>query len=216
VNFSAGHTSAWRSERAQWSLMNSVGFGMRDVANETEEFRDKRSEGIANYWLLRSGATYSRRLPWDFSASLIGVGQYAIDPVISNEQFSIAGADGVRGYLEAEQLGDVGARLSFELGLPQFAALDGQFKASSFLFYDFGRMSRLEPLRNRDVRSPDFGKLLEEPDRTLRSFGAALLLNWGEHFNGSLIWAYPLVDGSTDPGTRKGDSRIHFLVRSTW
>jgi hemolysin activation/secretion protein len=216
VNFSVGHTSAWRTERQQWSLMDSVGFGVRDLANDTEEFRDKRSEGNPNYWLLRSGATYAVRLPSDFSASLIGVGQYAIDPVISNEQFSIAGADGVRGYLEAEQLGDVGAKISFEFGLPQLTVLDGRFKVSSFLFYDYGRISHLEPLRNRDVRSADFGKLLEEPDRTLRSFGAALLLNWSEHFNGSLVWAYPLVDGSTDPGTHKGDSRIHFVVRSIW
>jgi hemolysin activation/secretion protein len=148
--------------------------------------------------------------------SLIGVGQYAVDPVISNEQFSIAGAEGVRGYLEAEQLGDVGVRTSFEFGLPPLTAFDGQLRAASFLFYDFGRVSHLEPLRNRDVRSPDFGLLLEEPDRTLRSFGAALLLNWSEHVSGSLIWAYPLVDGSNNPGTRAGDSRIHFVVRSTW
>jgi hemolysin activation/secretion protein len=209
INLSAGHTSAWRGEQQQWSLVSSVNFGVRGLSNSVEEFRNKRAEGIANYWLVRSDASYSRNLPWHLNLRLRGAGQYAVDPVISNEQFSIAGADGVRGYLEAEQLGDVGFKTSLELGLPAWKAFTERLQSGVFLFYDLGRMSRLEPLRSRT------GELQEAINRTLRSAGAGLEFTLFQHFAGSLVWAYPFVAGSDD-GTQEGDSRLHFSVRASW
>lgn len=115
LNFAAGHTSAWRLDK-QWTLANTVNFGARGVSNSEEEFRLKRARGIANYWFLRSDVGWSMTLPWTLNLRVRGSGQYAVDPIISNEQFSIAGADGVRGYREAEQLGDVGVKTSRCIG----------------------------------------------------------------------------------------------------
>ncbi len=42
--------------------------------------------------------------------------QLAPAPLISNEQFVLGGVGSIRGYREAEVLGDSGARLSLELG----------------------------------------------------------------------------------------------------
>src|SRR5262249_5919474 len=103
VNLAAGHTSAWRLEKQQFTLANTVNFGVRSMANSEEEFRLKRARGTPNYWFLRTDAGWSWTLPWTLNMRVRGSSQYAVDPIISNEQFSIAGADGVRGYLEAEQ-----------------------------------------------------------------------------------------------------------------
>jgi hypothetical protein len=48
---------------------------------------------------------------------------------------------------------------------------------------------------------------------TLRSWGAGLNLLPGKWITGSLTWADPRVDG---PDTRRGDSRLLFVVRGAF
>lgn len=211
VNLSAGHTSAWRMDRQQVALASSVNFGIRGLANSPEEFRDKRAHGRPNYWNLRADTSYSLQLPSNLHLRLRGSGQYAVDPIISNEQFSIGGADGVRGYLEAEQLGDIGFKTSAELAYAPIDLFAQRAQAGVFVFYDLGRMSRLEPLRDIDT-----GELLETVDQTFRSAGVGFDFNAFGFLSGSLTWAYPLVDSPDDDGTREGDARIHFSIRTTW
>lgn len=213
INLSAGHTSAWRFEKQQVTLASSMNFGVRGMANSPEEFRDKRARGRPNYWHLRADSSYSLQLPWKTSLRLRGSGQYAIEPVISNEQFSIAGADGVRGYREAEQLGDIGFKTSAELAYAPIDLFAQRAQAGVFVFYDFGRMSRLEPLRDRQT-----GELIETVDQTFRSVGAGFEFSAFGFLSGSLTWAYPLVNTPDwdSGGTQEGDSRIHFSIRSAW
>lgn len=211
VNLSAGHTSAWRMDKQMVTLASSVNFGIRGLGNDSEEFRDKRAHGRPNYWNLRADTSYSLQLPLKLNLRLRGSGQYAVEPVISNEQFSIAGADGVRGYLEAEQLGDIGFKTSAELAYTPMDLFAQRAQAGVFMFYDFGRMSRLEPLRDSVT-----GLLVESVDQTFRSAGVGFDFNAFGFLSGSLTWAYPLVDSPEDGGTRAGDSRIHFSIRSSW
>lgn len=213
MNLSAGHTSAWRLDKQQVTLASSVNFGVRGVANSPEEFRDKRARGRPNYWLLRADSSYGYQLPWNLSLRLRGAGQYAIEPVISNEQFSIGGADGVRGYREAEQLGDIGFKTSAELAYAPIDLFAQRAQLGVFAFYDFGRMSRLEPLRDRVT-----GLLSETVDQTLRSAGLGLEFGAFGFLSGSLTWAYTYADTPDwdSGGTAAGDSRIHFSIRSSW
>jgi len=215
-NFSVGHASVWRRPQRQWSLNTTANFGIRSVANDPEEYRIKRRKAVPNYFLLRSDASFSTALPWDMTLLLRGAGQYAIDSVISNEQFSIAGADGVRGYLEAEQLSDVGIKTSVELGSPRWKFFAERFAGDVFAFFDYGRLSRLNPLREQDPRTLEYGALLEDPTVTLRSAGAGLHFAAFDHVQGAFTWAYPLVDSGNSNGTEKGDSRIHFSVQASW
>lgn len=211
INLSAGHTSAWRMDKQVVTLASSANFGIRGMANNPEEFRDKRAHARPNYWNLRADTSYTLQLPLKLNVRLRGSGQYAVDPVISNEQFSIAGADGVRGYLEAEQLGDIGFKTSAELVYSPIDLFAQRAQAGVFMFYDFGRMSRLEPLRDSVT-----GLLVENVDQTFRSAGVGFDFNAFGFLSGSLTWAYPLVDSPDDGGTREGDSRIHFSIRSSW
>ena len=205
LNFSAGHSSAWRSERQQWTLSNTFNFGPRGFQNSEQEFADKRFRGRPNYFYLRSEAASRMRLFADFSVLLSVAGQFAVEPLISNEQFSIGGADGVRGFLEAEELGDMGAKATLQLTSPPWhpfrAARAEQLQLEAFGFYDAGEVALIDPLDGEPARSD------------LRSWGLGFNILAAGHYSGTLSWAYPLVDGSH---TQAGDSRLLFSVRSSW
>lgn len=212
MNLSLGHTSAWRFEKQQVTLASSANFGIRGAGNSDEEFRVKRFHANPNYWMLRADTSYSRQLPWKLNLRVRAAGQYAIEPVISNEQFSIGGADGVRGYREAEQLGDVGFKTSTELGYSPIDLFAQRAQVGVFMFYDFGRMSRVDPLRNLD------NVLVETPDQSFRSAGVGFEFSAFGFLSGALTWAYPLMStpGADLDGTKEGDSRIHFSIRGSW
>jgi len=216
INASLGHASAWRAQHQQWTLTSSANFGLRGRVNDPEEFRIKRFRGTANYFLLRSDASFTQALPLSMALRVRAAGQYALDSIISNEQFSIAGADAVRGYLEAEVLGDIGIKSSIELSTPRWKWFRDDFQTELFAFFDYGRMSRLNPLRDGNPKSPTFGALLEPVNVTLRSIGIGINLAVLQHVSGALTWGYPLVDTPSSTGTRDGDSRIHFSVRASW
>jgi hemolysin activation/secretion protein len=201
VNFALGHSSAWRSPRLQWQLSNTLNFGPRGLGNSVQEFADKRFKGRPNYIFLRSEGGLRWRLPLGLSLRVAAAGQYAVDPLIANEQFPMGGADGVRGYLEAEEIADTGLRGSLEVGAPALKLPWGDSVIEGFVFADAGRVSTLEPLPG-EARNAD-----------LRSWGAGFSFALLEHISGQFLWAYPLVDGSH---TKSGDSRIHFSLRSAW
>ena len=215
-NFSIGHAGAWRGEKNQFSMTNSLNFGIRSLFNDPQEFAVKRRLGKPNYMLWRADAAYLRPLASRLVLRLRASGQYARDSIISNEQFSIGGAGGVRGYLEAEELGDSGIKTSIEVGSTQLSWISDRLQADAFLFFDYGRMTRVNPLRAQDRVTLVEGDLLERPNDTLRSAGIGLNFDVFNHFSGSLGWAYPLADSSNANGTRSGDSRLIFTVKSSW
>jgi hemolysin activation/secretion protein len=216
LNASVGHTSAWRGESRQWTLASSANFGFRGQLNDPTEFRLKRSEGIPNYFLVRADGSVTQKLPWGMGVHLRAAGQYAVDSIVSNEQMSIAGADGVRGYLEAEVLGDIAIKSSLELATPRWKWFKDELQFEFFGFFDYGRMSRLNPLRDGNPQSPTLGLLLEPVNVTLTSAGVGFNLWAIDHVNGVLIWAYPFVSTPTVTGTREGDARVHFRVSASW
>lgn len=201
VQFSLGETSNWRFGEQQLSFSPTFNFGVRDVANSEEEFANKRYRGRPNYFYLRAAGRY-RTAPWHgFAASVAAAGQYTVDPVIGNEQFTIGGADGVRGYLEAEELGDLGYKASVQLETPDWPLGILDSTLGGFLFFDAGRVSVVVPL-------PDEGR-----NESLSSYGIGMRLASARYFESLLTWAYPLVNGGR---TLEGDSRLLFSVRASW
>jgi hemolysin activation/secretion protein len=147
-----GHDSVWRVPQGEWTLSSSVNFGLRPF-NDAEEFANKRYRGRPNYFDLRADGSYRRELGDWLEARVRGSGQYAVEPLIGNEQFPIGGASTVRGYLEAAELGDVGLAGSFEFGLKPRRYLGEHLLASTYLFYDAGIVMALKPLPGEDRRS---------------------------------------------------------------
>jgi len=198
---SLGHSSAWRSERQQWTLTTSGNLGVRGLGNSDEEFASKRFKGRPNFFYVRGEATSRTTLFRDASFLVSLAGQYAVDPVISNEQFAIGGAGGPRGYLEAEELGDLGVKGTLEFDSPTWRWLDDRGRLQGFVFADYGRVSTINPLN-------------DEPSATdLASYGLGVNLGFTAWVSASLAWASPLLDAGH---TLSGDSRLLFIVRSAW
>ncbi|MEO8019348.1 MAG: ShlB/FhaC/HecB family hemolysin secretion/activation protein [Pseudomonadota bacterium] len=200
VGLSLGHDSSWRVPKGDWSLSSSINFGLRPF-NDPEEFANKRYQGRPNYFYLRAAAAHRREFGSWLQARVRVSGQYAVEPIISNEQFALGGAQTVRGYLEASELGDVGIGGSFEFGLQPRRLLGERSLVEPYLFYDAGIVAVIEPLPGEDRRVD------------LASVGFALNLGFFDTYSASISWAYPLVpSGRTDAG----DSRFLFMMRSSW
>ena len=197
VNLSLAYGGSWIGDPLQGALAASANFGPRGAPNDTSSFANKRFKGSPNYFYVKLAGSLSLRLPRAFLFSVRADGQFAVEPLITNENYSIAGADGVRGYLEAESLSDSGIKGSLQLQSPPLVWQKVVF-GDVFLFYDAGHSMVIDPLPG------------ELGSATLRSWGAGLHLLPGRWLNGSLTWADPLVSG---PSSRRGDSRLLFIVR---
>lgn len=202
LHFSLADTSTWRFGHQSLTLSPSLNFGLRGIYNSVDEFADKRYRGRPNYFYLRAAGQY-RSAPWHgFSLVTNLAGQYAPDALIGNEQFTMGGADGVRGYLEAEDINDIGIKGGLQVESRTWKLGFGDTTLGGFVFYDAGVVSAVGPLLPDEVRRTD-----------LSSAGLGLALVSPSHFDGLLTWAYPLVPG---PRTAEGDARLLFSVRAHW
>ena len=201
ANLSLGYSGGWRADWAQWTFSASSNFGIRGWQNKVTEFENKRYKARPNYINYKSDGRIRFVLPASFSLQLRYSGQFAADPIISNEQFAITGVDGVRGYLEAEALADKGLKESVQLGFPQVKILDSKLMLDGFTFLDYGTVNVVNPLPG------------EVTSTTLSSWGAGIDLSGYNHMTGSLVWAYPLKPASH---TLRGNSRVLFSIRTNW
>jgi hemolysin activation/secretion protein len=199
-NFSVAYAGSWSSELFSGSFGSAANFGARGTPNDPDAFANKRFQGHPNYFYTKIDGTLVAHLPAGFQVILRGDGQFAVEPLITNEDFAITGTDGVRGYLEAEVLADKGLKGSLQFESP-LARLRGLTLGDVFLFYDAGHASIIDPLPN------------EPASTALRSWGAGVNLMPGYWVNGVLTWADPLRTG---PNTRRGDSRVLFMVRGSF
>lgn len=94
----------------------------------------------ARYDLWRLGASTLRAMPRDWQVRGAVSAQYAHSPLVTAEQFGIAGASAVRGFLEREVARDSGWFANLELYSPDQAPALGWAASSlrGLLFYDFG------------------------------------------------------------------------------
>ena len=205
VNASLTYSSAWQRLTSpglvrSGSLDLSVDAGPRGPANSNLDFEMNRYQARGNYIYLRGDGALTLRLPAKLLLVLRAAGQLALDPLVVYEQLSIAGADGVRGYLEAEELGDSAIKGTVQLQTAPFAAHQVNW-ADLYVFFDAARDRHLEALPG-------------EPSHTsLRSWGAGLDLLPGHSISGYLTWVESLLPG---PTTAAHDSRVLFDVRGSF
>ncbi len=178
----------------------AANFGPRGITNDTENFDNSRFEARGNYAYLHSDLSFTTRLPADFQLILRAAGQGALEPLVVYEQDSFAGAAGVRGYLEAEVLGDSGFKGTVQLqSLP--VTRHGFVFGDAFVFFDDGRSHYIDALPG-------------QPEHwILRSWGAGIDLLPGYRVNGTLTWADPLLPG---PNTAIHESRILFDLKGSF
>ncbi|HWY96615.1 MAG TPA: POTRA domain-containing protein [Steroidobacteraceae bacterium] len=200
TNASFTYSGAWHFSVVDGALTVSPNFGIRGVPNNTDQFESKRFLGRPNYVYVRWDASANTHLPAGFGLYLRLAGQETNEPLISNEDYSIGGVDGVRGYLEAEELGDRAIKGTIQGMTPTWSWLVPRL-LNAFAFFDDGRMHLFSVLANQ----PDYA--------ILRSWGAGLNLLPGHPVNGVLTWADPLTDGSY---TRAHQWRLLFAVHAAF
>ena len=159
---------------------------------------DNGTNRDARFFSWQGQTQYVRRLFGTPNQLIVRLqGQWTDDKLLSLEQFSVGGAESVRGYRENELLFDRGLESTVELRLPVLLNGAGESIVQLAPFFDFGG-----------------GSLVGEPTphpTTISSAGIGLLLTPNKHMNAQLYWGHPfanLNDGHNDPQ----DLGLHFKV----
>ena len=200
LNLSAAYSGYWRADFVTTTVNLSANAGPRGLVNNSTAFANDRYRGRANYFYLRGDLATIVKLPGDFSLRVRIGGQSAAEPLITNEDYSIAGADGVRGYLEAEELADKAIKGTLQLNSPGWRRGD-RIWLDGYGFFDAGKTVVIDPLPG------------ETGGATLRSWGLGFDVLPGEKVTASATWARVLNGGSA---TRADSSRLLFLLRGSF
>jgi hemolysin activation/secretion protein len=176
----AAYNGNWWGGWGQQQLSASVTFGLRPVWRQTrtdcqladgsfgvaDQFACKRRGADGGFTTMKLDWRGSRRVGPTEWALRVG-GQIASQPLVSAEQFSVGGADSVRGYAEGSVSADYGVLASFELRSRNLApALVDAFKGANLpaftelVFFGFGdvaRVSLIEPEPGQPHRSTLLG-----------------------------------------------------------
>lgn len=189
-----------------WQSNFALNVSVRGLSDQTvdcfgqqlDQFECKRDGASSNYAYVKAEIQNTRDLGRGWVLDLHGDMQVASEPLISNEQYSIGGLTSVRGYLEAERLGDDGWHASVELRTPSWNR--GESKSGEvygLVFYDSATASVQQPLPEQLSHFH------------LRGTGIGMrFAGWGG-LKGELHWAHALDDAVE---TRRGDNRVQFRV----
>ena len=202
VPFSVAYNVNLADESGVSGANAALNFHLRGVGDRmtvcngqvVSEFECMRYDAKPDYVYLRGEIDRTQVLPKGFALFARMDGQLASGPLISNEQFTAGGADSVRGYYEAEQAGDDGARGSIELRGPQMAS--GSFSDfRPLMFVDGAHLRVREAL---PAQTPNFN---------LASAGLGLRVQAWKSYTMGLDVAWPLKETTY---TQTGKARLEF------
>src|SRR6185503_14927616 len=92
------------------------------------------------FGILRMGGSYTRAVVGDWQARVAVSGQFAGNPMVSAEQFGLAGSNAVRGFNERAVSADSGYLVNAEVYGPELAkAIDVPGSLRLLAFHDFAR-----------------------------------------------------------------------------
>ena len=195
----AAYNGSWWGEWGQQQLNASATFGLRPVWRQSradcqladgsfgvaDQFACKRRGADGGFTTIKLDWRGSRRVgPTEWALRIAG--QIASQPLVSAEQFSVGGADSVRGYAEGSASADYGVLASFELRSRNLApALLAAFDGANlpaftelvvFGFGDVARVALIEPEPGQPHRSTLLGTGLGV--RLGLQPGLSLALDW--------------------------------------
>ncbi|PWU11100.1 MAG: hypothetical protein C5B50_23935 [Verrucomicrobia bacterium] len=153
-----------------------------------------------NFYVVSGGISRDQIFYQNWGVRLAADGQWANQPLISNEQFSLGGQSGPRGYRDGAEYSDTGWRVQFEPHSPYLDAGLAFDKipmvARFYAFADYGRGFLLEPV-------------IPKGPFTMVSAGAGMDLSMGAHFDVHFNLGVPLRDVPTQ---RAGMLRATFSI----
>jgi hemolysin activation/secretion protein len=159
------------------------------------------SSESSGYWLILS-PSLSRDfvIHTNWILSLHGEGQWASQPLISNEQFGLGGVNSVRGYQEGQVFGDTGWWLGIEQKTPpQVLGLvyrNHPLTVRASIYMEYGEIYLLDP-QGRQDRTPLWGT----------GFGGVASI--GATWEARLLVSWPLLTAGT---AEAGQPRFNFSL----
>ncbi len=189
-------------------------------SDSTAEFINQNKDATGEFWIGTLRMARLQKLfrgeqdPGKWTMFMEFEGQAADDSLVSAVQYRLGGAESVRGYEEAEVLGDSGIRGTLEVRTPLIDNfIPGLKHAEDFLaenpdhwsthrlqfdaFADFGRVET-------SAQQPG-----EHSSQTMVSVGAGLRLGFTKYSQIRLDYGYPL-EGTEE--TNEGEGQFHFKL----
>jgi hemolysin activation/secretion protein len=128
-----------------WKLDTTWVSGVRTSLKTDERFANRRLGATSDFGVLKLDLSNDRSLGGQFRLrSRVGA-QVANRPLINLEQAVAGGYDSVRGYFEAEQIGDKSLRASIEASYAMKASGNWLKRAEFVSFLDAARLEILSP-----------------------------------------------------------------------
>ena len=120
----------------------------------TSDLQQARANVDVHYWVARAGFDAAQALEGDWQVRARLDAQYTGEALVPAEQFGIGGQASVRGFLEREVSSDKGHSGTLEVYTPELAPMIGlkDWNARLLAFYDFGRLTRVNPLPGEQLR----------------------------------------------------------------
>ncbi len=180
---------------------SSFNFAVQGLGSGSAKFDPQRFNALKSYFYFKAGASRVEPLPYGMILYAKLDGQITGDSLLSSEQLSAGGESSVRGYLEAERIGDYGARSTVELRSPSFGAHISP-SINEWRVLAFADTAALW------LRNPLPG---ESSSYTLAGVGVGTRLIAFDDFNAAFDVAFPLLRGAI---TKPDSVRLHFRVSS--
>lgn len=196
--FSANYSAYMHGDRGITQLTAGVVLGTRGVGSDAVDFDKNRFKAQPNFAVFKWSVERTQTLPADFSLFARLDGQVADQPLISNEQYTAGGLESVRGYLEAEVLGDNAVHATLELRTPSYASLLSSRIEDLRLhaFFDAAHLTLIDPLPQQTSR--------------FNVYSVGLGLKLAAHaLTAALDVGVPLKDAAY---TQAGEARVQFTT----
>lgn len=166
----------------------SADFANYDLVNSTKP--------TTAYKAIRFGAGYTTAFGGDWQFRTAMNGQWSGDTLIQAEQMRLGGADGVRGFSEGSETGEVGVRYNIETYSPTLETIG--METRGLVFVDGGTV-KAKVGGSTNISSAGFGL------RTTITEASTLRLDAGR-----------IIKAGNDPQQLKGDWRIHAVFSASF
>lgn len=198
------YQAAWTTPQSETDLSASVLWTFSGIGSRDDQFFYRRYDALSGFIVARADLERTQKLPYGMQLYAHALGEVAPEPVVDNEQFTLGGLNSVRGYLEAETLGDEGAAIQTELRSPALTPplLAREVDELRFLaFFDVGGAAIHNPLATPVPQTQSY---------TLASTGGGVRIRLFTHLNAEFLAAVALDRGlQTRPGEARGLFRVY-------
>ena len=186
----------WRGGRT--IVTNEMDFGLPEFIGGLKDVDSRASRVGSGGGFFKDVLNLIRvqNLPLDATLLWRTQAQFASDIVTATEQFQIGGIANVRGYPAAENVGDSGFAMTWELGIPPyFIPKNAEIPYLKTRIYDTIRFVGFYDLGYVTLRNPQVG---EDRTKTLSSLGIGFRFNLPQYTSVRVEAAWPLGTKSSD------------------